>query len=653
MKFINKFGIVISAIFVAMFLVLAAAYPAAASANNGRNNGQNGNGEGHTPVTVCHKPGTPAQDTLTFDDDGLQAHLDHGDTLGACEELGEPPVVTEPTTTTTEVEEPTTTTEAEQPTTTVEQPTTTVVEEPTTTTVQESTTTTAPVVVECEIQTRAQWRTYLRSVDSINRTSVSFSVPENCTTPPLAFSLYAPLDELPQRNGGNSYPLNQPLSAHAAQSGTEFGPGQHTMSVPFGEGCRYQSDFYFVGVEDRAGIYPNNGVLANGHGPSYISSSHDFTTVCEVVIPDPTISFECSDADSVSYSTDATRIKFFDAEGNVVLNTTEQNDEVPEFATNYKLVLQTDDGVSQVRGDIPELDCSDNVAPTPFIETECVADGVVGYNVSINEEGSFSVTVNGIEAPASGEVAAGDVIEAVGFIESKYEGNVVSETVSVTADDCAEIETPAPFIVQECLTDGRVLVTVVFPGNPTFTDVVTSNNGRPTLTNNGLGGFAFTINGGDTVLATSTFDTNYDGRIDVSTTAIIEDCTLPTEGTLLFECNTIDGLVILTVTVDFDNDFNSLYVNGVPQELNTATGASYTVQPGDEVLLTSVRNGEEVSVVGTAPPGCVEVLPNPVPGDPSDTLPVTGSSTATFAAIAAFLMLLGGSMVFGSRRRLA
>ena len=48
-------------------------------------------GEGHTPVTFCHKPGTPAAQELTTDDDGfLQGHLNHGDSLGACP-------VTEPT----------------------------------------------------------------------------------------------------------------------------------------------------------------------------------------------------------------------------------------------------------------------------------------------------------------------------------------------------------------------------------------------------------------------------------------------------------------------------------------------------------------------------------------------------------------------------
>ncbi len=42
-------------------------------------------GQGHTPTTFCHKPGTPAQKTLTTDDDGfLQGHLTHGDSLGEC-----------------------------------------------------------------------------------------------------------------------------------------------------------------------------------------------------------------------------------------------------------------------------------------------------------------------------------------------------------------------------------------------------------------------------------------------------------------------------------------------------------------------------------------------------------------------------------------
>lgn len=45
-----------------------------------------GNGNGHDPVTICHKPGTPAEHTITVDDSSLvQAHLRHGDTLGPCE----------------------------------------------------------------------------------------------------------------------------------------------------------------------------------------------------------------------------------------------------------------------------------------------------------------------------------------------------------------------------------------------------------------------------------------------------------------------------------------------------------------------------------------------------------------------------------------
>jgi len=59
--------------------------------------GATGGGEGHTPVTVCHKPGTPAEQELTFDDDGLWAHLRHGDTLGPCTPPVDPPVCPEGT----------------------------------------------------------------------------------------------------------------------------------------------------------------------------------------------------------------------------------------------------------------------------------------------------------------------------------------------------------------------------------------------------------------------------------------------------------------------------------------------------------------------------------------------------------------------------
>jgi hypothetical protein len=57
-------------------------------------------GGGHTPVTICHKPGTPAQQELVVDDDSVEltGHLGHGDTIGPC-----PPP---DTTTTTTTEEP-------------------------------------------------------------------------------------------------------------------------------------------------------------------------------------------------------------------------------------------------------------------------------------------------------------------------------------------------------------------------------------------------------------------------------------------------------------------------------------------------------------------------------------------------------------------
>ena len=36
-------------------------------------------------VTICHKPGTPAQKTLIIPVQALPGHLGHGDTLGSCE----------------------------------------------------------------------------------------------------------------------------------------------------------------------------------------------------------------------------------------------------------------------------------------------------------------------------------------------------------------------------------------------------------------------------------------------------------------------------------------------------------------------------------------------------------------------------------------
>ena len=35
-------------------------------------------------VTICHKPGTPAEKTMTVSDSELSGHLGHGDTIGAC-----------------------------------------------------------------------------------------------------------------------------------------------------------------------------------------------------------------------------------------------------------------------------------------------------------------------------------------------------------------------------------------------------------------------------------------------------------------------------------------------------------------------------------------------------------------------------------------
>jgi hypothetical protein len=44
-------------------------------------------------VTICHMPGTPAEKTMIVPQSALQAHLDHGDTLGACEELKPEPII--------------------------------------------------------------------------------------------------------------------------------------------------------------------------------------------------------------------------------------------------------------------------------------------------------------------------------------------------------------------------------------------------------------------------------------------------------------------------------------------------------------------------------------------------------------------------------
>lgn len=42
-------------------------------------------------VAVCHRPGTSAEQELTVNGNALQAHLDHGDTEGACGPVVPPP----------------------------------------------------------------------------------------------------------------------------------------------------------------------------------------------------------------------------------------------------------------------------------------------------------------------------------------------------------------------------------------------------------------------------------------------------------------------------------------------------------------------------------------------------------------------------------
>lgn len=39
---------------------------------------------GHVPVVVCHKPGTPAEKSLTVDESAVPGHVGHGDYLGEC-----------------------------------------------------------------------------------------------------------------------------------------------------------------------------------------------------------------------------------------------------------------------------------------------------------------------------------------------------------------------------------------------------------------------------------------------------------------------------------------------------------------------------------------------------------------------------------------
>lgn len=83
-----------------------------------------GHGGGHTPVTICHKPGTPAEQTLVVDDDSvkLKGHLGHGDTIGACGGGETTPTDTTPTDTTPTETTPTDTTPTTPVPTTPEQP---------------------------------------------------------------------------------------------------------------------------------------------------------------------------------------------------------------------------------------------------------------------------------------------------------------------------------------------------------------------------------------------------------------------------------------------------------------------------------------------------------------------------------------------------
>jgi hypothetical protein len=45
-------------------------------------------GEAEEKVTICHKPGTPAEKTMEVPADAVGGHLAHGDQLGPCEESG-------------------------------------------------------------------------------------------------------------------------------------------------------------------------------------------------------------------------------------------------------------------------------------------------------------------------------------------------------------------------------------------------------------------------------------------------------------------------------------------------------------------------------------------------------------------------------------
>jgi hypothetical protein len=109
----------------------------------------------HTPVVICHRPGTLAEHTIIVDDDAVPAHLAHGDYLGRCGSPVTSTTLTTPTTTTVPIDPtipPTTVTLPPETTSTVITDTVTVPPEtstvpvpPTTVTVPPDATTTVTV----------------------------------------------------------------------------------------------------------------------------------------------------------------------------------------------------------------------------------------------------------------------------------------------------------------------------------------------------------------------------------------------------------------------------------------------------------------------------------------------------------------------------
>ncbi len=67
-------------IILALALVFAIAIPVAFAGPPGPANPP----DGHVLVTICHKPGTPAQKTMEVPDSAVAGHIGHGDALGPC-----------------------------------------------------------------------------------------------------------------------------------------------------------------------------------------------------------------------------------------------------------------------------------------------------------------------------------------------------------------------------------------------------------------------------------------------------------------------------------------------------------------------------------------------------------------------------------------